>query len=217
LISELFFLITGLTPSDELDFETMNLLSEFTPGSSPSFKIVSSSTFTQEITKNGSSAPLRNRILPPHFLLSLSYRPHDNTVLNLLSTKRIKTSDNLRTRETASARDDESAPNQALNTTNNNLGIDAFASLILSSTITYLQPSLSRYYQVWPTVEPNQQHSMVFIVSGGSISVCMNGAFIEDNPNVVLWDTSVGLSKEEQVTISFSKHLASVHQLVSVK
>lgn len=204
------FLIAGITPFDDLEFDSINLLTESKPGfPPPSFNIVNTSTFIQEITRNGSSAL---GILPPNFLLSLSYRPHDNTVLNLLSTKRITVSESLedqRTRDT-----DSNLEHVALNSTAEEAGLD-FASLILSTGILYVQQSLARYYTLWPSVEANQLHNVVFVVSNGSISSCVDGAFVEDNPNIVLWDTTVGLNKGEPVRVSFSKHLYSVQQLVS--
>lgn len=202
------FLIAGITPFDDLDFESMNLLSEFRPGLPPlTFSIVNSSTFIQDI----SSASPTNRILPPHFLLSLSYRPHDNTVLNLLSTKRTKVSDGLRTIPS----DTERATTGA-NVTSG-LDADVFASLVLSTGVLYLQPSQARYYPLLPSgIEPGQLHNVVFMVSNGSISSCVDGIFLEGNPSVVLWDTDVGVGGEEAtVTVTFSEHLYSVQQLVS--
>lgn len=185
----------------------MNLLNQFKPGlSSPlTFSIVNTSTFTQEIT---SSSPT-NRILPPNFLLSLSYRPHDNTVLNLLSTKkkRITVSDSLT--------GDDDAREQAATSTNatSDLGsADVFASLVLSTGVLYLQPSQARYYPLLPSgIEPNQLHNIVFMVSNGSISSCVDGVFLGGNPSVVLWDADGGVG----TTVAFSEHLYSVQQLVS--
>ena len=199
----------------------MDLLNEITPGSPPpTFNIVNSSTFIQEITKNGSSAS-RTRILPPYFLLSLSYRPHINTVLNLLSTKRTtaleRLEDQERTRTLSEHPNGESMLNQSQASQNStsDLGIDAFASLMLTTGVLYLQPSLDRYYPMWPNVEADKQHSVVFVVSNGSIGSCVDGAFIENNPNLVLWDTSIGLDEEEPVSVSFSRHLHSMQKLVS--
>lgn len=212
----------GITPFDELDFETMDLLNEITPGSPPTFNIVNSSTFIQEITKNGSSAS-RNRMLPPYFLLSLSYQPHVNTVLNLLSVKRTTA---LKGQERTSTLNeylnDESALNNSQATQYSmeepplsDHGVDIFASLVLSTGILYLQPSLDRYYPMWSDVEANKQHSVVFMVSNGSISSCVDGAFVENNPNLVLWDSDVGLNEEQPISVSFSEHLYSVQKLVS--
>lgn len=183
----------------------MNLLNEFTPGlPPPTFSIVNTSTFIRELR----SATPTSRILPPNFLLSLSYRPHDNTVLNLLSTKRTKVSDSLRTSDT-------SGP-ATTNTTTVDPSADTFASLVLSTGVLYLQPSRSRYYPLLPSgIEPNRLHDVVFMVFNGSISSCVDRVFLEGNPGVVLWDRGVGVGGEETVRVTFSEHLHSVQQLVS--
>lgn len=82
------FAPAGLTPFEEdgsrPEFETISLLDDFGAGSKPTFTIVDSKRYVQEIKSNSSSA--KTKFLPPQFLLSVSYKPRNNTVLRLLST-----------------------------------------------------------------------------------------------------------------------------------
>lgn len=147
--------IAGLSPFEDVDFESINLLSQFRAGSGLSFNVVDTRIYIEEIRKNESSS---HAILPPSFLVALSYRPHDNTVLNVLSTRRISLSDGLGDLggedTTATARSDldlaspdqQQGQQQSNDTTSTALSSsDSFASLLLSTGIVYLQPALGRY------------------------------------------------------------------------
>ena len=68
-----------------LGFESVSLLEDFGRGVAPTFTIVNSNKYIREINSANSSAA-RNSTLPPSFLLSLSYKPQNNTVLRLLSS-----------------------------------------------------------------------------------------------------------------------------------
>ena len=72
-----------------LGFESISLLEDFGRGNSPTFTIVNSRKYISEINSVNSSAAARNSTLPPSFLLFLSYKPQNNTVLRLLSSHSI--------------------------------------------------------------------------------------------------------------------------------
>ena len=72
-----------------LGFESISLLEDFGQGDSPTFTIVNSRKYISEINSVNSSAAARNSTLPPSFLLFLSYKPQNNTVLRLLSSHSI--------------------------------------------------------------------------------------------------------------------------------
>ncbi len=203
------FQIAGITPFgdlSELDFESINLLTNFRAGSSPSFTIVDFRTYIERISGNAST--IQNPILPPSFLLSLSYRPHANTVLRLLSTTRA--SKELGTINNAS-RDETDLDATSTSSENSK---NAFASLMLSLGVLYLQPLHGKYYPFQSTLIANTKHEISFIVSNGSMSSCIDGRFIEDSPRLALWDTETD-TKDSPVTINFSRHLHSINLLVS--
>lgn len=223
-------LIAGITPFgdlSELDFESINLLTDFGAGSAPTFSIVGIRTYIKEISKNSSTA-IRTSILPPNFLLSLSYRPHDNTVLRLLSTRKTSTLIKPKTTKPTLISNNENASDHQGNSqdwedatslpnatsSQQEEPEEVFASLMMGLGVLYLQPSNSKYYTFWSGVTSNRSHTLVFVVSNGSISSCLDGDFIEDNPKLTLWDPETDVD-QQPVNISFSKHLHSVQQLVS--
>lgn len=200
----------GITPFgdlSELDFESINLLTDFRAGSSPSFTVVDFSTYIEKISHNNAS-DFHHTILPPNFLLSLSYRPHDNTVLRLLSTTRA--SSGIGTINNAF----KNSGNDIDLDTNSTSGENPFTSLMLSSGILYLFPLHSMYYPLQSTFSANTKHELAFIVSNGLINSCMDGDFVDDNPTLPMWDTTKGIDESEPVTISFSEHLHAINQLV---
>ena len=69
-----------------LGFESVSLLDDFGRGVSPTFTIVNSRKYIREINSEYSSAAAKNSTLPPSFLLFLSYKPQNNTVLKILSS-----------------------------------------------------------------------------------------------------------------------------------
>ena len=215
--------MAGLIPfDDDPDFESINLLTEFPPGASPTFKITPASSYSEEIMKNA-SAVIKNHLLPPNFLLSLSYRPHDNTVLRLLSAKRTSSSRTLRSNLDV----EQNIGEDTLKGTNSSSSVHSgsldgetsgenssdFASVILGLGMLYLQPSQGRYFSLWSEMYSHTLHDVVFIVSNGTVSSCVDGVF-KDSPSVALWDLE-SEGGDDPVEISFSRHLQSVQQLVS--
>ena len=197
--------IVGISPFDdisELDFESINLLTTFRAGSSPSFTIVDYRTYIERISGNASTN--QNTVLPPTFLLSLSYRPHENTVLRLLSTSRI--SEEVRTSTNTGSQSDSDLDTDSKN---------AFASLMLSSGILYLQPLLNTFYPFQANLTTDRKNELTFIVSNGFMRSCVDGNIIENSPVLALWETGMDL-KDHPVAVDFSPHLHAINQLVSV-
>lgn len=198
--------ITGLSPFgdlSELEFESINLLTTFTAGSSPSFTIVDHRTYIEKITENANFTI--QDVLPPSFLLSLSYRPHDNTNIRLLSTSRAS--------KLKTISSDSPGSNSGANSEFHN---DAFSSLILSSGLMYLQPSLGMFYPYEASFETNQKHDITLVVSNGSMFTCVGNSFIANSPGLELWDSGVDMMSDP-VTVNFSQHLHAANQLVSVE
>lgn len=91
---------------------------------------------------------------------------------------------------------------------------DLFASVLLAKSALYLQPEQRKYYPLWTNVTSNTLHNMVFLISNGSVSSCMDGYFIEDNPKLTLWNTSINIDTHP-VRINFTQHLHAIQRLVS--
>ena len=181
------------------------MLTKFGAGFTPIFTVVSTDRYRQDLDN-----AVINNTLPPHFLLSLSYRPHENTVLRLLSAE-ISSNDQPLDNEFLSDNSEQSDTNSV----GAGEGVDnAFSSLLLSSGVLYLQPINSNYFTLWNNITTNEIHSLVFIVSNGVLSTCLDGYFIGENPRISLWNTSISID-DSPVKISFSRHLHSIQELVS--
>ena len=205
-----------ITPYDmlnvsDLNFESINLLEEFKTNSSPNFFIVSTNTYVSELKKNYSFT-VQNKLLPSSFLLSLSYRPHDNTVLNLLSTRTSR----LAASDIESILERGNRESGSIDDSSHDSGWDGlFASVQLSKSTLYLQPDQGRYFPLWTNVSSNRLHNLVLLVSNGSISSCMDGYFIEDNPNIMMWNTSSDID-QHPVMINFTHHLHAIQSQVKM-
>lgn len=209
-----------LTPYNisDLKFETINLLAEFKSNSSPNFIIVNTETYISEINKNRSSM-VGNKLLPSSFLLSFSYRPQDNTVLKLLSTRTSRLAANdvegiLEGGDELNKISGTDGYNDVTGLNDDGDDDNLFASMLLSKSALYLQPERSKYYPLWANVTSGRLHNLVFIVSNGSVSSCMDGYFIEDNPKITLWDTSTSIDRHP-VRINFTQHLHAIQRRVS--
>ena len=203
----------GLAPYDmqtDLNFGSINLLAEFKANSSPNFVVVSTQLYANEINKNRYSA-VQNKLLPSSFLLSFSYRPQENTVLKLLSTRTSRLSAN--DIEGVLERGIEIGDTDDFNDVTSS--DDLFASVMLAKSALYLQPEQSKYYPLWTNLTSNTLHNLVFFISNGSFSSCMDGYFIEDNPKITLWNTSIDIDRHP-VRINFTRHLHSIQRLVSI-
>jgi len=171
--------------------------------------VVSTDTYVKAVTGNQSDL-LRMKLLPPNFLLSFSYRPLDNTVLNLLSTSSQRLTGS-RLEEIMKGRDSD----QKDVSTDNSTDVEKFASMMLLKSTLYLQPELKRYYPLWSNVTSNKLHNLVMMVSNGVISSCMDGYYVDRNPNIVLWDTSTNIGLRS-VEMDVSSHLRTLQEQVGI-
>ena len=146
-------------------------------------------------------------LLPPHFILSLSFRPNNNTALKLISAMQPSPLN-----QPSDLGLDGSEPDNLdlTQTGQENVTFNEFASLLLSTAATYLHGD--RYFPIWENVSSAARHSLMFIVTNGTISSCLDGDFRPSNPGVVLWEEGSG----RQLTMRFSKYLHSMRSLVSV-
>ncbi len=181
----LYYYFAGITPFEgELEYDSIDLLRDFPPNTSPTFTIVDADSYSNNITT-----------LPPNFLLSLTYRPHDNTVLRLLSAKQT---------DKLPSKGSDLKPND----------VTDFSTLLLGTASLYLQPLTSSYYNLWSNITTTDLHRIVFIVTNGSLSSCLDGYYIGNNPKLALWNTSNEIGAHP-VKVTFSPHLHSIRRLVS--
>ncbi len=195
---------TPQTPTNKpkLVFEAINLLEDFSIGTAPTFTIVSLEKYVNEILSNSTAA--RATLLPPTFMLTLAFRPDNNTALKLVSSMSVLHNDD----NPLLAPDIVTNSSQPIQNPT-----DEFAALLLSTAATYLHRD--RFYTLWEDVSSSARHSLVFMVTNGSISTCLDGDFRPANPGVVLWEEfSLGQSNEQQM-VQFSSYLHSMNSLVN--
>lgn len=239
-----------------LGFESVSLLEDFGSGVSPTFTIVSSKKYIRDINSANSSSA-RNSTLPPSFLISLSYKPQNNTVLRFLSSH-LRTvtqsntlyqpvaqnsplidsseSDGPSVRPFETGKDDGSASElsnslepefgsgsgQFPPPANENEDDDSLASLLLSSTATYLQES--SFLDLWTNISGNKQHNLVFMIVNGSVSSCLDGELKVGEEEIGLWNPNSTFDEEskeegtkETVQVKFSDALHAVQSVVSCR
>lgn len=222
-----------------LGFESVSLLENFGRGVSPTFTIVNSRKYIREINSVNSSsvAAARNSTLPPSFLLFLSYKPQNNTVLRLLSSHSISRTVELESHVQTAVPPPPPRPS-AQNTPNfnppgsdssfltpkidgsgsgdseldsslasgsgdpsslmptNELEDDSpLASLLLSTTATYLQED--SFLDLWSNITGTEQHNIVFMVVNGTISSCLDGEFKLGEPEIGLWNANTTFEEEK--------------------
>ena len=210
-------LYLGITPysKDEeltnLVYGSTNLLENSTAGLPLSFSVVNSSTYTNQLHRNTSA---HASILPPHFLVSLAYKPNNNTVLRLISVHIGSAVQNDSTNSSSEyphdsyLEDYESPSNDNISSTEDSL----YSSIMLSSTVTYLQRN-ERYFDIWSNLSDDSYHTLTFIVTNGQLSTCLDGQFRPAEPLVNLWDVN---PMHRSVEVAFSTHLTEVATVVSV-
>lgn len=249
-----------------LGFESVSLLEDFGDGVAPTFTIVSSKKYIRDINSANSST-VRNSTLPPSFIISLSYKPQNNTVLKLLSSYTVRTvtqskinihqpigqnSPLINTPESDSQFSNslsesdgnsdgsavdllpsntlepelESGSGELTTSANDNDQDDSLASLLLSSTATYLQEN--SFLDLWTNISGSTQHNLVFMVVNGTISSCLNGELKVGEENLGLWNAnttfdekSEGEEKEDEeeketIQVKFSDALHAVQSVVSL-
>ena len=253
----------GIVPYDDLSmlgFESVSLLEDFGRGVSPTFTIVNSRKYIREINSENSSAAARNSTLPPSFLLFLSYKPQNNTVLRLLSSHTISRAVELESQtavppqpivqnspnfnppendgvflgpeidngsglELDSSLASGSGDPSSLTPTDENKNNSSLASLLLSTTATYLQEDT--FLDLWSNITGTEQHDIVFMVVNGTISSCLDGEFKLGEPAIGLWNANttfeeegegeeLGEGEKESIQLRFSDALHAVQSVVSL-
>ncbi len=242
-----------------LGFESVSLLEDFGRGDSPTFTIVDSRKYIREINSVNSSATARNSTLPPSFLLFLSYKPQNNTVLRLLSSHSISRIVDVKS-QTAPRPSVQNSPNfnppdqrdstflspeidgsgsggseldlasgsgdpSSLTPTNENDDDSPLASLLLSTTATYLHED--SFLDLWSNISGTEKHDIVFMVVNGTISSCLDGEFRLGEPEIGLWNVNttfeeeakgdeeeLGLEEKESIQVKFSDALHAVQSVV---
>lgn len=252
---------TGIVPFDDLSmlgFESISLLEDFGRGDSPTFTIVNSRKYISEINSVNSSATARNSTLPPSFLLFLSYKPQNNTVLRLLSSHSISRTVDIES-QTAPRPSVQNSPNfnppesdstflspeindngsgdseldgslasgsgdpSSLTPTNENEDDSPLASLLLSTTATYLHED--SFLDLWSNITGTEKHDIVFMVVNGTISSCLDGEFKLGEPEIGLWNVNTTFEEvkgeelepeeKESIQVRFSDALHAVQSVVS--
>ncbi len=205
-----------LTNNSKLVFETINLLEDFSIGTAPAFTIVSMEEYIREILSNSTLA--RATLLPPSFMLTLSFRPDNNTALKLVSsmiTSPLTDSSNDNLLLTPDIETETASPDQTnRNSSRTGPESEEFASLLLSTAATYLHRD--RFFTVWEEVSVSARHSLVFFVTNGSVSSCLDGDYRPANPGVVFWEEFGLFKSNKRQIVQFSEYLHSMSSLVSV-
>ena len=154
----------------------------------PSFTIVQPQHFLS------SEPSVSSHTLPMNFLLSLSYKPLNNTVLSLFSLL--------------------SRPNQSQS--QSNISNDSFASfhsefmLSHSATVVFSDS----YYDLWTDLSASSplRYTLNLIVMNGRVGVCMNGNYHPPMETVRLWKD---VKTTDSLEMKFSPYLSTISSMVS--
>ena len=242
-----------------LGFESVSLLDEFGNGVAPTFTIVNSKKYIRDINSANSSSA-RNSTLPPSFIVSLSYKPQNNTALRLLSSHNIRTvvtqsvqpiaqnsppinapqSDSQFSNPLDIGSEDGSAfdlsnglepdfgsgSGDLPQPVNENNQDDSLASLLLSSTATFLKDD--SFLDLWTNITGNKEHNLVFVIVNGTVSSCLDGVLKVGEETVGLWNTTNTFNDEDSegeeeegggekatIQVKFSAALHAVKSVVS--
>ncbi len=180
------------SPMTDLVHPSVDILEQFSASSQPRFHIVSNEQYLAELSRNSSLKTAA--LLPPQFLVSLSYKPADNTVLRLISVQL----------------DTDSAPQVSASSAlgNNNAASTStpVGSVVLSSAINLIRSD--GYLELWDNLSHSVHQTVDLLVANGHLSVCVGG---ELQPAVRFWPSNYTQSLE----LLFSPHLHSATSVVS--
>lgn len=157
----------------------------------PAFSIISSQEFLSEQSDNLSHT------LPPNFIISLSYKPLNNTVLSLFSLL-------------SQPSQDESQKPQS---SNNTIPVPQtfHSELMLSHSATLVQSH--RYFDLWRNFSDTnpQRYNLNLIVMNGRVGMCLDGDYHHPVERVQLWSN---VKTTDSLELKFSPYLKSVLSLV---
>lgn len=158
----------------------------------PTFSIISSQEFLSEQPNNLSHT------LPPNFIISLSYKPLNNTVLSLFSLL-------------SQSKQDQSQEPQNSNDTIPVLQI-FHSELMLSHSATLVQSH--RYFDLWRNFSDSspQRYNLNLIVMNGRVGMCLDGDYHHPAETVQLWSN---VKTTDSLKLRFSPYLKPVLSLVN--
>ena len=159
----------------------------------PSFTIVSPQDFLLS-----SADSVRHHSLPTNFIISLSYKPLNNTVLSLFSLLSYS---------------EPSPANTQQNSNNTNTSTFATfqSELMLSQSATLVHSD--SYYDLWRdfSTSTRLRYTLNLIVKNGRVGMCLDGDYHPPVETVQLWKN---VEATDSLELRFSPHLTSVSSLV---
>ena len=207
----------SITPFDDYDYtdpfdigqivyQSIDLLEQFSPGTHPVFSIISSEEYMFETLSNSS---MRTQILPPYFLISLSYKPNNNTAVRLLSIQNnsLRTDINVSTPVPNNSPSSDTGILSTSSPTRSNTSFQSLSSIMLTSTVTYLHSGV--FSDLW-RMSNLQHHTITLMVSNGQLSSCLNDEFQPAVQSISLWNPSTSNGPLKVDLSSYLHSLASV-------
>ena len=182
---------------NELLENTVDVMSMSSNHHPPSFAIVQPRHYLS------SDPSVNSHILPTNFLLSMSYKPLNNTALSLFS---------LLSHPTQSNRTSHSNSNSSSDSIANSSKIHSEFMLSHSATVLYSDS----YYDLWTDFSATYQsrYSLNLIVMNGRVGMCLNGEYHPPMESIRLWNN---IKNTETLEMKFSPYLSSISSLVSKK
>ena len=162
-------------------------------GQIPSFDIVDSQEYLSERQSNLST---NSHKLPPQFIISLSYKPLNNTVLSLFSV------------QSSMQQQIRGSKNQNVS---NSTRFMFNSSIILSDSTVLMMPD--SYYVLWSSLSDvsRYRYTINLIVMDGRLSTCFNGQYLPSGPQMELWSRR---KETDRLQMKFTPYLKSVSSLV---
>lgn len=186
---------TGLTPFSDIELLHKLLQDSIDvmqiSDSPPTFSIKSSQNFLSEQPDNSSHN------LPTNFIISLSYKPLNNTVLSLFSLlSRPKQNQSQEPRNS-----NDTAP--LFQTFQSEFMLSRSATLVQSHT----------YFDLWTNFSDSNplRYNLNLIVMNGQVGMCLDGDYHHPVETVQLWRN---VKKTDSLELRFSPYLKSVLSLV---
>lgn len=156
---------------------------------SPTFFIVDSQDFLSEKYYH------HHPVLPKNFIVSLMYKPLNNTVLSLFSVISHQ-------KVHSEFQNITSSPEPVFQ-----------SSLLLSHSATLVQSE--NYFDLWHSFSDSRtsRYAVNLIVMNGQLGMCMDGEYFPPVQNAKVWN---GLQQSDSLELRFTPHLESVSSMVCV-
>ena len=190
----------------QIVYQSIDLLEQFSPGTHPVFSIVSSEEYMLETLYSNTS--MRTQILPPYFLITVSYKPKNNTALRLLSIQSdLGTDANVSTPVPNNSPSSDTGNLSTPLPSQSNTTFQSLSSIMLTSTVTYLHSGV--FSDLW-RMSNLQHHTIALMVNNGQLSSCLNDEFQPAVPSISLWNPSTNNGPLKVDLSSYLHSLASV-------